>query len=370
MRIAIDARELAGKPTGVGRFLSEIVREWVDLPAARAHEFVFCAPDAVELPVSTRRLNVRVEVAPGGGTYWEQIVFPRMLQRIDASVLLAPGYSGPLFADTPMVVAIHDVSFAAHPEWFRWREGLRRRFITRNAAQRAVRVITISEFSRREIAEHLGVLESQIDVVYPGVTRPANVAKARAGGRQRSVLYVGSLFNRRHLPELIGGFSSLAARHPDIRLDIVGDNRTFPHIDVDRLARNSRTADRVRILPYVDDAVLGQLYADARAFAFLSDYEGFGMTPLEALAADVPIVMLDTAVAREVCGAAAIYVERPEPALIDAALERALFDEPARARVLEHAGGVLARYSWRTCASRVLEILMASRLDQPRDSAL
>ena len=303
MRIAIDARELAGKPTGVGRFLSEIVREWVDLPAARAHEFVFCAPDAVELPVSTRRLNVRVEVAPGGGTYWEQIVFPRMLQRIDASVLLAPGYSGPLFADTPMVVAIHDVSFAAHPEWFRWREGLRRRFITRNAAQRAVRVITISEFSRREIAEHLGVLESQIDVVYPGVTRPANVAKARAGGRQRSVLYVGSLFNRRHLPELIGGFSSLAARHPDIRLDIVGDNRTFPHIDVDRLARNSRTADRVRILPYVDNAVLGQLYADARAFAFLSDYEGFGMTPLEALGADVPIVMLDTGASAHRCGA-------------------------------------------------------------------
>jgi glycosyltransferase involved in cell wall biosynthesis len=364
LRIAIDARELAGKPTGVGRFLSEIVREWVDLPAARAHEFGFCAPDSVELPVSIRKLNVRVDVAPGGGTYWEQIVLPRMLRRLDASVLLAPGYSGPLFADTPMVVAVHDVSFAAHPEWFRWREGLRRRFITRNAAQRAARVITISEFSRREIAEHLGVLESRIDVVYPGVTRPAQVERRRSGEPEATVLYVGSLFNRRHIPELMAGFSSLAARHPDVRLDIVGDNRTFPHIDIERLARDSHAADRIRIRPYVDDTTLGQLYAGTRAFAFLSEYEGFGMTPLEALSAGVPIVVLDTAVAREVYGPAAIYVQRPDPALIDAALERALFDEPARARVLEHAARVLARYSWRTCAEQVLGILTAAGTDR------
>src|SRR5262249_29290848 len=198
-------------------------------------------------------------------------------------VLVRPGYAGPLVADTPMVVAVHDVSFAAHPEWFHWREGLRRRFITRNAAQRAARVITISEFSRREIAEHLGVPESRIDVVYPGVTSPAAVGRPRPDGRQRAVLYVGSVFNRRHVPELIAGFASVAARHPDVRLDTVGGNRTFPYIDVDRLARDSRAADRVHIRPYVDQTTLAQLYAGAHAFAFLSEYEGFGLTPLEAL---------------------------------------------------------------------------------------
>jgi glycosyltransferase involved in cell wall biosynthesis len=303
-----------------------------------------------------------VEVASGRGTYWEQVVLPRMLQRMDASVLLAPGYSGPLLADTPMVVAIHDVSFAAHPEWFQWREGLRRRLITRASARHAARVITISEFSRREIAEHLGVLESQIDVVYPGVTRPAHAGSSAAGRSDPRVLYVGSLFNRRHVPELISGFSRLAARHQNARLDIVGDNRTFPRVDVERVARNSRAAGRVHIRPYVDEEMLGRLYADARAFAFLSEYEGFGLTPLEALAAGVPIVVLDTAVAREVCGAAAIYVARPEPALIDAALEQALFDEVTRTQLLENATSVLARYSWRTCAARVLDILLACQV--------
>src|SRR2546430_4356077 len=100
MRIAIDARELGGQPTGVGRFLSEILREWADLPAARTHDFILCAPEPLDLPVSTGRLKARVEVGSGSGIHWEQIVLPRMLRRIDASVLLAPGYSGPLFADT------------------------------------------------------------------------------------------------------------------------------------------------------------------------------------------------------------------------------------------------------------------------------
>src|SRR5919108_4618288 len=141
MRIAVDARELAGQPTGVGRYLSEILREWGAMPAAQAHDRILCAPDG------------------GSGILWEQKTLPRLAREADADVLFCPGYSGPLFDSTPLVVAVHDVSFAAHPEWFRWREGLRRRFVTRQAAQRAARVITISEFSRHEIAEHLGVVE-------------------------------------------------------------------------------------------------------------------------------------------------------------------------------------------------------------------
>src|SRR5262249_39186902 len=116
--------------------------------------------------------------------------------------------------------------------------------------------------------------------------------------------------------------------------------------------------------PYVDQTTLAQLYAGAHAFAFLSEYEGFGLTPLEALSAGVPIVVLDTAVAREVYGPAAIYVERPDRALIHAALERALFAASARAEVLAQAAGVLARYSWRRCAAQVLDILTAGGGDR------
>jgi glycosyltransferase involved in cell wall biosynthesis len=162
------------------------------------------------------------------------------------------------------------------------------------------------------------------------------------------------------VPELIDGFARLAHRREWARLELVGDNRTTPRLDIDTRVARTGVADRIRSRSYVDDATLAALYRNAGAFAFLSEYEGFGLTPLEALAAGVPIVVLDTPVAREIYGPAAIYVERPDPALIDAALERALFDEQERARVLRAAADVLQRYSWRTCAARTLDILVAS----------
>jgi len=363
MRIAIDARELAGQPTGVGRFLSEVLREWTHLPEAAGHEFILCAPGAPRVPNSGSRIAIESAVAPGDGTRWEQLVLPRLAEHARADVLFCPGYSGPVFGRTRRVVAIHDVSFAAHPEWFRWREGLRRRVITRRAAARAARVITISEFSRREIVDHLGVPVAKVDVIYPGVSSLTNATAAqpfRAANRGAvpHLLYVGSIFNRRHVPETRAGFAHMARRHPGAQFTIVGDNRTFPAIDLTEVIASTKGADTVVVRPYVSEEELSELYRQARAFVFLSEYEGFGLTPLEALAAGIPIIVLDTPVAREVYGDAAIYVSSPERHLIDPALEQALFDDEARSRLLGAAPAVLGRYSWQQCARRVLDVLV------------
>ena len=341
MRIAIDARELQGHATGVGTYLSGILNEWATLPAASDHEVILCKPDSP------------------GGTWWEQRILPRLVRESKADVLFAPGYTAPVFSGVPTVVAIHDVSFAAHPEWFGWRESLRRRTLTRLSAERAARVLTISEFSKREIAARLGIPAAKIEVIYPagadriGPTRPMN--------DPASVLFLGSVFNRRHIPELIEAFSRVARTLPDARLDIVGDNRTIPRIDIDALVAASEARDRIALRSYLPEPDLAAVFGRARAFVFLSEYEGFGLTPLEALSAGVPIVVLDTPVAREVYGAAAIYVERPEPALIAAGLSRVLTDETERTRILTAARDTLARYSWRRCAERVLEVLISCR---------
>jgi glycosyltransferase involved in cell wall biosynthesis len=361
MRIAIDARELAGQPTGVGRFLGEILREWARMPEAAEHDFVFCAPADVRTRAGSQdSAYVRAEiiVEPGAGWLWEQRVLPRLAERANADVLFCPAYSGPIFGRTPIVVAIHDVSFAAHPEWFRWREGLRRRVLTRRSARRAARVITISEFSRREIMEHLGVPGSKVDVIYPGVWTVAPPPAETQ--REPIVLFVGSIFNRRHVPETIRALGRLARHRPEARLVIVGDNRTFPFIDLDAVIEDANARDLVSVRPYVADAELIDLYNRARAFVFLSAYEGFGLTPLEALSGGVPIVVLDTPVAREIYGAAAIYVARPDWRLVATALEAALFEESTRASILAEAPTVLARYSWRDCARRVLNVLVAA----------
>ena len=152
---------------------------------------------------------------------------------------------------------------------------------TRWTTRKASRIITVSDFSKQEIVRHLGAPQTKIEVIYSGVTPIAAQAHPHADGGD-SVLFVGSLFNRRHIPEVIAGFEQLAARHPSAQLDLVGDNRTRPHIDIDRVIANSPVRDRIHARAYVSDDELATLYQRARAFVFLSDYEGFAMTPLGA----------------------------------------------------------------------------------------
>jgi alpha-1,3-rhamnosyl/mannosyltransferase len=107
----------------------------------------------------------------------------------------------------------------------------------------------------------------------------------------------------------------------------------------------------------VSDEQLAAMYAAARAFAFLSEYEGLGLTPLEALAAGVPPVLLETAVARESCGAAALYVPVHDLAATTRALESLLFDEGTRQRILSAAPAELAKYSWPKAGRETLAVL-------------
>jgi glycosyltransferase involved in cell wall biosynthesis len=364
MRIAIDAQELTGAlPTGVGRYLAQLLSCWSHAPDASGHDFVACAPGQIRL-ADANGLRLSLATAPGHGTLWQQFALPRLVSSSQADVLFAPAYTAPLATRVPTVLSVHDVSFLAHPEWFGARERLRLRAGVHLSVRKATRILTFSEFSKREIVRCLHVDPGKVEVTYHGVTSLAPTPQTESGpagcGEDALlVLYAGSLFNRRHLPEVIDGFTRLAARVP-ARLEIVGHNRTRPYLDIAGLAASSPAAPRVRVSSYLPDDQLASLYRRASVFVFLSEYEGFGMTPIEALGAGVPVIVLDTEVAREVYGPAALYLPRPDPDLIAAALERVLFDAGERARLLAAAPAVLGRYSWPECARRTLEALTAA----------
>ena len=373
MRIAIDTRELLDRPTGVGRYLAELLARWTRDASLARHELVLLSPrrpPARRPWIGAGGAAARdIEVPGGSGSRWEQTALASAanLQRPD--VFFAPGYTVPLRVRCPVVVAVHDVSFAAHPEWFRWREGLRRRLLTRWSARKARRVITLSAFSRDEIVRHLGVAPEKIAVTPLAVdSHPAlQEATARASdaardevaeaGSSRMVLYVGSILERRHLPELVAAFARVAPRVPAATLEIVGDNRTHPRINLNALASALGAGHRVRVRDYVDDATLAALYGRARAFAFLSEYEGFGLPPLEAMQAGVPAIVLDTPVSREVYGDAALRIDLASPSSLDEALVSLLEDDAIRRRQLEASALLRSRYTWDTTARQTMDIL-------------
>ena len=364
MRIGVDARELCGHSTGVGRYLSGLLTEWSSGPAARQHEFVLYAPEPLAIGLDRHHFRTRL-VAGSGGTWWEQIKTLPAAAHDHLDVWFAPGYTAPLRIEVPIVLAVHDLSFFAHPEWFRVREGVRRRWLTERSVAAARQVITISEFSKRELIERLAVAAEKIAVIPPGVSRPAGLsdpsdmshAPSAMDRRPPRVLYVGSLFTRRHVTDLIRAFAPIARRHPEACLEIAGDNRTYPHENPRETIVAEGIERHVRWHAYVPDAALRELYAHAHAFGFLSEYEGLGLTPLEALSAGVPSVLLDTPVARESCRDAALYVPPDDLPAATRALKQLLFDEGTRAPLLQSAPAVLARYDWPRAARDTLQVI-------------
>jgi len=374
MRIGIDARELSGRVTGVGRYLAGLLHEWAIDASTSVHQFVLYAPELIALGLDARRFPTRL-VRGRSGTWWEQVRAPRAARLDHLDVWFAPGYSAPLALKVPTVVVIHDLSFVGHPEWFRLREGARRRWLTRQAARKARAIITVSQFSRRELIERLAVPEGRIHVIPPGIGT-GDWGLGTGGGHRvpgplvagspvpsplvpspYRVLYAGSILNRRHVVDLIRAFAPIARGHAGASLDIVGDNRSYPREDLQQSIAAEALEAQVRWHDYVTDEQLQELYAHARAFAFLSEYEGLGLTPLEALNAGVPPVLLDTPAARESCGDAAVYVPVSNVPAATRALESVLFDEAVRSRILTAAPNELAKYSWPRAARETIEVL-------------
>lgn len=357
LRIAVDARELAGHVTGAGVYLLHMLRHW--LPR-RDVQLSLIAHRELSADVTALsgfdRAHVTLRPDSTGGTVWEQFVLPRSISANDADVFFAPAYSAPLRLDVPTVVAIHDISFVAHPEWFRPRERMRRNFVTPRSARRAARIVTISEFSAREIETRLGVPRARVRIVPPGAP-PRPVVLVPIADREPIVVFVGSIFNRRHVPHLIDAFALAARQHPDAHLIVAGANRTWPHEDIRGIMAASPVSERITWLDSPSNAEIADALGRASVFAFLSEYEGFAMTPFEALAYGVPPVLLDTPVAREVYADAASYVQAGDSAGTAAALSRLLRDSNARQALVDRAAPMWSRFDWSRSAADLLQVL-------------
>ena len=362
MRIGIDGRELLHKRTGAGRVLAALCEEWLTSDRAREHEFLIYTPErgtdpSVLGPPFSRSSHhqFRHRSVPGQpGTWWEQVTLSAAAAGDALDLFFAPAYSAPLRLAVPMVVTMHDVSFIAHPEWFGWREGLRRRWLAERTMARADAIISVSAFTRSEILRFCNVQPERVRVVLSGITPQA--APLTDHDSPPLVLYVGSIFNRRHLPTLIRAFASVRRTFPTARLTVVGDDRSSPKQDLAASARQAGIEDSVSLRSYVSDSELGELYRRATVFAFLSEYEGFGLPPLEAMSAGVPVVVADTPVARELYGEAALFVPVADTTATAAAIQTLLADPGIRDRLRQRAAALLPAFAWTRAADEMLDV--------------
>src|SRR4051794_18815181 len=285
------------------------------------------------------------------GQAWEQVLLPALAARHRARVIYNPANLAPL-AWPANVVQIHDVVALRHPEWYskpyvRWQ-----RRMMPPIAKRAKLVLTVSEFARAELMEFLGISADRIRVVPGGVDErfareiDTEPVLRRLGLAKPYVLAVGDRGPRKNLAALRPAIPLL--RKEGIELVIAGGGRGH---------QLGSPLEGARDVGYVADEDLPALYAGARAFALPSLHEGFGLTVLEAMAAEVPVVASSRGALPEVVEGAAIIADPDDWGMFAAAIIRAVSDEPQRALMQAAGQSIAARYTWRRAAREIDGIL-------------
>ena len=361
--VGIDARELAGRPTGTGRYLRNLLRHWRD-----SGDRLFCyfnGPPALD-PVLDHPAVRKRPLGDGcaRGLVWQEKLVPEAAREDGLDVFFSPAYSCPLSLDLPRVTTVHDLSFFAHPQDFAFVDALRRRVLV-GLSLRASRVVTVvSDFTRRELVRLFPDVSERVVHVPHGSDDELPPLPSRAEARDRLevagpyVIAVGTVLNRRCAPELLRAAARLARRHPGLVLDVVGENRTHPRLDLQGMVASLGLAAHVRLSGFVEDEALADRYAAADAAVFLSEYEGFGLPALEAAARGVPMVVARAPSLGEIFRDAALLVDPRDETAVAAALGTVLTDAALRARLVGAGRALAARHSWAEAARRTRAALL------------
>ena len=311
---------------------------------------------------ATPRFRVRAVAQHGGlGRILWALALAAARERLDA---LHVQYFAPLAYAGPVVVVVHDLSFlhvASSPPGLR----LALRVLVPWSVRRAARVITPSEFTRRDLEARYRVAPERIRVTGYGVSGrfrqvPDTAIRAvltRYGLEPGFIFSVGRLNRRKNLGALLRAFAMLQARgRTDLRLVIAG-KVDYGVEELLRTFRDSGTSSRVRWIGAIPDDDLPAFYAGATCFVYPSLFEGFGLPLLEAMACGCPVVSSDRTSCPEVVGPAGLLVDPEDVTAIADAIARIADDEALRADLRDRGLARSRTFTWEESARRTLGVL-------------
>ena len=350
MRVGISATyassEASFRNAGISRYIRKIVDGLLLLGGEDQYE-VF-THSAFEPPESWGGATVRA-VAPAGRvarTLWDMRAPSR---GFDA--WFSTGHVAPLSSRTPRVAMIHDLIPIRHPEYFSRSQAAFLNFQLRHTSRIAERVVTNSEFTKRDIVELAGVSPDKIVVAPLGLGNAVvPVAPYRLDGEAPFLFTLSTLEPRKNLARLVEAMALVRRDLPDLRL-VVGGARGWKEGALFDTIQREGLESAVEFLGYVPDEDLAGLFARCAAFVYPSLYEGFGMPVLEAMAAGAPVLTSRGGAMEEVAGAAAAgyfdptSAESVAGAIVD--FVRGGADRPAlAARSIARASG----FTWENAA--------------------
>lgn len=367
MRILVDANPLFPLsttlgPTGVGRWtagtissLAKAAPEWnIDLVAFHLRR--------TTVDMSWMGPNVSFRLLRFSNRLSRQMNVLNLFPSIELFLGRADAVVGPAFVTwkarrAAEIPVIHDLTHVHFPRFVSTRNLYYMRLTLPRVLRRAARVVTVSDAMRSEIVATYGLDPEKVAVVPNGVHPDRfHPMRTEGGDGERYLLFVGTLEPRKNLIALLDACDRLRQRGVDVPLVVVAGGVGWRATDLARSLDERQARGEVRVLGYVPEDELPDLYRRAAALVFPSHYEGFGLPVLEAMASGCPVIATDRGGIPEVAGDAAILVS-PEPSQIADAIVRVLSDPSLRRRMAE-AGLVRARrFSWATSGIAMKEVI-------------
>lgn len=351
--------------TGIGRYIQNLVLNLPGVDATTSYEAVL-GDRRIPLPLDDRgnfksrkaRYNIPIY------SLREQVLLPSEMMMSSPDVLHYPSFNMPLFNSRPVVVTIHDLIYFLYPAACPNRLAyMYARFMFRKVVSAAARIITVSQYSKNDIVDHLGVAPEKVSVVYNGVStiyKPVtdssalDVVARRYGITGEYIFYVGSHHPRKNLKRLIQAYAKLR-NMSKCQLVLTGDveeRRRDLYKTVDALGLKGR----VLFIGRVGEEDLPALYSMAKVFVLPSFYEGFGLPLVEAMACGAPVVTSNVTSLPEVAGDAAMIIAPADTDALTKAVDSVLESTDLRAEMREKGFKRAALFNWHDAAVKTHEI--------------
>ena len=372
MRVAFDARHLqtASRVRGIGRYSRNLLAAFARLAPSDIEWTLlrlrnFPRPDPSPLPRHRDLRTLRLPRPELSMLMLDPVLLSLELPFARASVYHSVQLGLPLVRRARAVVTIHDLAPMHWPEhYLRMPHARIGHAWQYRLAQHADHVIVVSQATGRDVMERLAIPADRMTVIPEAVDldfAPPPRETAREHVRARFslsapyVLYVGQFDPRKNMEGLVAAFARAAARHADLRLVIAGELGKLAPFLHEALDRGHAPRDRVMLVGQVSDADLAALYAGAECLLHAALLEGFGLTPLESLAAGTPVVGYRAGAVEEVVGDAGLLVEPSGDALADA-LVRYLEDSALQSTLRSRAPERARDFSWEKAATDTLAL--------------
>ncbi len=317
MKIAIDGYELNKKFTGVGRYLYNLIKCLSEID--KENEYTLFLKESSEKSDNLNNVNKKILPSDKGYTYWQNFLLKKEFEKNNYDLLFATNYFLPFFFKGKSVLTVHDISWKTIPEDYSLRDRFIKEVKSRYSFKKTDLIFTVSGFSRDELIKYYKINQDKIIPIHSGVedkftrsgkTRILKFREKYGLGDSKIIGFIGSMFPRRSIKELIKGFIIAKQKTDNPKLFIVGKN--YYREDINQLLR----ADGVIWKERLDESEINDFYSSLELFAYISKYEGFGFPPLESLKCGTTPLLLKSSSLKEIFEDTALFIDNPDHRVI------------------------------------------------------